>query len=154
MSSATLRAMTSADIDLISELENRLFPEDAWPRQAFVEELAQPSRHYLVAEKDGQAVGYAGLMCLPPTADVQTIGVLPEFEGQGIGSSLLTALIDEARRQGASDVLLEVRADNPRAQQLYQRFGFLHVHTRPRYYRGGIDALIMQLSLLTEEEVR
>ncbi|WP_394939373.1 ribosomal protein S18-alanine N-acetyltransferase [Psychromicrobium sp. YIM B11713] len=145
--------MTAQDIDAVSELEILLFPEDAWPRQAFVDELGQATRHYLVVERQGQIVGYAGLMCVPPTADVQTIGVRPELEGQGIGSELLSRLISEARDRGAADLLLEVREDNPRAQQLYQRFGFRHIHTRPRYYRGGVDALIMQLSLLAEEGV-
>ena len=55
-------------------------------------------------------------MCIEPIADVQTIAVVPEREGRGIGSALLTELIDEARRRRAADVLLEVRADNPRAQ--------------------------------------
>ena len=44
-------------------------------------------------------------------------------------------------------MLLEVRADNPRAQQLYRRFGFEQIHVRPRYYRDGVDALIMRLQL-------
>ena len=68
----------------------------------------------------------------------------------GIGTTLLTALIDEARRRRAADVLLEVRADNPRAQQLYVRFGFEQIHIRPRYYRDGVDALIMRLQLAGE----
>jgi ribosomal-protein-alanine N-acetyltransferase len=92
-------------------------------------------------------VGYAGLMCIEPIADVQTIAVVPEFEGRGIGSALLTLLIGEARRRGAGDVLLEVRADNPRAQQLYLRFGFEQIHIRRKYYRDGVDALIMRLQL-------
>lgn len=150
--SATTRRMTADDIDAVSALEDELFPEDAWPRQAFVDELAQPSRYYLVVELNNELIGYAGLMCVPPTADVQTIGVRSDHEGKGIGSELLTALIDEAKRGGAIDLLLEVRQDNPRAQQLYRRFGFQHIHTRPRYYRGGVDALIMQLSLISEED--
>jgi ribosomal-protein-alanine N-acetyltransferase len=60
---------------------------------------------------------------------------------------LLTRLIEEARRRYAADLLLEVRADNPRAQQLYLRFGFEQIHVRPRYYRDGVDALIMRLPL-------
>jgi ribosomal-protein-alanine N-acetyltransferase len=44
-------------------------------------------------------------------------------------------------------VLLEVRADNPRAQQLYRRFGFEQIHVRRKYYRDGVDALIMRLEL-------
>ncbi len=60
---------------------------------------------------------------------------------------MLAELLAEARRRGARDVLLEVRADNPRAQALYRRFGFAQIHTRRRYYRDGVDALIMQLPL-------
>ncbi|HKS02457.1 MAG TPA: hypothetical protein VJS86_12345, partial [Arthrobacter sp.] len=37
--------------------------------------------------------------------------------------------------------------DNPRAQQLYVRFGFEQIHVRKRYYRDGVDALIMRLQL-------
>ena len=42
-------------------------------------------------------------------------------------------------------------ADNPRAQQLYLRFGFEQIHIRPRYYRDGVDALIMRLQLAGDE---
>jgi len=148
LAGVSLREMTEADIPAVETLERRLFPVDAWPLQMFFDELAQPeTRRYLVAEADGIIVGYAGLMCIEPIADVQTIAVVPEFEGKGIGSAVLTELIDEARRRRAADVLLEVRADNPRAQQLYLRFGFEQIHVRPRYYRDGTDALIMRLEL-------
>ncbi|XAS66384.1 ribosomal protein S18-alanine N-acetyltransferase [Micrococcaceae bacterium Sec5.7] len=140
--------MTAADVPAVNELERRLFPADAWPLQMFFDELSQTdTRRYLVAEADSGIVGYAGLMCIEPIADVQTIAVVPEFEGKGIGSALLTELIEESRRRNAADVLLEVRADNPRAQQLYLTFGFEQIHVRPRYYRDGIDALIMRLQL-------
>jgi ribosomal-protein-alanine N-acetyltransferase len=143
-----LRDMTLDDVPSVNALEQRLFPADAWPLQMFIDELSQTTtRRYLVAETDGGIVGYAGLMCIEPIADVQTIAVVPEFEGRGIGSALLTLLIGEARRRGAGDVLLEVRADNPRAQQLYLRFGFEQIHTRRKYYRDGVDALIMRLQL-------
>jgi [ribosomal protein S18]-alanine N-acetyltransferase len=145
-----LRDMTASDVDTITGLERALFPVDYWPRQMFIDELAQPeTRRYLVAETAGRIVGYAGLMCVQPIADVQTIAVLPEHEGRGIGTALLTELLEEARRRGAEDVLLEVRADNPRAQQLYLRFGFEQIHIRPRYYRDGTDALIMKHTLST-----
>lgn len=146
----SLRDMVPADVPAVHELEVRLFPVDAWPLQMFFDELVQAeTRRYLVAEVAGEIVAYAGLMCIEPIADVQTIAVVPELEGSGIGSALLTELIAEARRRSAADVLLEVRADNPRAQQLYLRFGFEQIHVRQRYYRDGIDALIMRLELVT-----
>ncbi|WP_370873967.1 ribosomal protein S18-alanine N-acetyltransferase [Arthrobacter bambusae] len=140
--------MTLDDVTAVEVLERRLFPVDAWPMQMFFDELAQiDTRRYVVAEADGKIVAYAGLMCIEPIADVQTIAVVPEFEGRGIGSAILTELIEEARRRGAVEVLLEVRADNPRAQALYVRFGFEQIHVRRRYYRDGTDALIMRLTL-------
>lgn len=151
-----LRDMTEADVPAVHALERALFPVDAWPEQMFLDELAQPeTRRYYVAEEAGagpagdapRIVAYAGLMAVEPIADVQTIAVVPEREGLGIGSAMLTELIAEARRRHAADVLLEVRADNPRAQELYRRFGFTHIHTRRRYYRDGVDALIMRLPL-------
>lgn len=144
----TLRDMTADDVTAVEVLERRLFPVDAWPMQMFFDELAQvDTRRYVVAEAGGQIVAYAGLMCIEPIADVQTIAVVPEFEGRGIGSAILTELIEEARERGATEVLLEVRADNPRAQALYVRFGFEQIHVRRRYYRDGTDALIMRLTL-------
>jgi ribosomal-protein-alanine N-acetyltransferase len=144
----TVRDMLPADIPAVHELEVRLFPVDAWPVQMFVDELSQPeTRRYLIAETPDGIIGYAGLMCIEPIADVQTIAVIPEYEGKGIGTALLTELINESRRRGAADVLLEVRADNPRAQQLYRRFGFEQIHVRRNYYRDGVDALIMRLEL-------
>lgn len=145
----TLRAMTGDDVVPVHMLENRLFPTDAWPLDMFYAELEQPqTRHYLVAEEAGVIIGYAGLMCIPPLGDVQTIAVEPGHEGKGVGSVLLRHLIEEAATRGADSVLLEVRADNPRAQQLYQYFGFEQIDIRRRYYRGGIDAISMKLALL------
>jgi len=145
--------MVPADIDFITELDARLFGVDCWPRHMFEDELSRPeTRRYIVAEvPDGvgrmKTVGYAGLMCVPPTGDIQTIGVLPDYEGRGIARAMMALLIGEAARRGARDMLLEVSANNPRAQRLYRRYGFEHIHTRRRYYREGSDGLIMRLTL-------
>lgn len=148
-----LRDMTDADVDAVTAMDQQLFSIDCWPRSMFVAELGAPAtRRYIIAEVPDafggrKIVGYAGLMCLPPTGDIQTIGVLPEFEGRGIARAMLDELIAEAVRRGAMDIMLEVSSTNPRAQELYRRYGFEHIHTRPRYYRDGSDGLIMRLIL-------
>ncbi|SEF02046.1 [SSU ribosomal protein S18P]-alanine acetyltransferase [Arthrobacter alpinus] len=152
---AELRDMVAADIDFITALDLELFGVDSWPREMFVAELSQPeTRRYIIAElssgverEQNQIAGYAGLMCVPPIGDIQTIGVLPEFEGRGIARAMLDELIAEAGRRGADDIMLEVSSKNPRAQKLYKRYGFEHIHTRRKYYRDGSDGLIMRLSL-------
>jgi ribosomal-protein-alanine N-acetyltransferase len=133
-------------------LEAVLFPEEQWTESMFWSELAQPSRHYLVAERPGgdgrtEVVGYAGLCSYVGEAYIQTIGVVPEAQGTGIGGRLLTALLEEAVRRDEEVVTLEVRADNPRAQAVYERYGFLPVGRRRHYYQpSGVDAIVMQLT--------
>jgi ribosomal-protein-alanine N-acetyltransferase len=58
---------------------------------------------------------------------------------------LLDALIDEARRRRATEMLLEVRADNQPALALYQRHGFERIARRRGYFGAGrIDGLVLR----------
>ncbi len=142
-----LRLMTMADIDAVLALEHALFGEEAWSRQMLTGELReQPaSRHYLIADAGGVVAGYAGLLAAGQQADVVTLAVAAGHWGHGIGSALLTALLAEAARRGATEVFLEVRTDNVRAQRLYHRNGFTEIGIRKGYYQpSGTDALVMR----------
>ena len=44
-----------------------------------------------------------------------------------------------------AELFLEVRADNPIAQALYDSLGFEQIGVRPRYYQHGVDAVLMRL---------
>jgi ribosomal-protein-alanine N-acetyltransferase len=145
----TIRRFRWWDVEAAHAVETELFP-DAWSAETFWSELAHvpESRHYLVAEDDGAVVGYAGLAVVGHQADVQTLAVAPAAQGQGLGRLLLGALLDEARRREATEVLLEVRADNEAAQALYRRAGFERIGVRRGYYQpGGTDALVLRLRL-------
>jgi ribosomal-protein-alanine N-acetyltransferase len=168
-----LRAMVPADLVDVIALEHELFPEDPWTPEMFADEVVQPqdSRLYLIAEAEagdggvrasdvmtgrGAAcppvmAGYAGLMFIPggTQADVLTIAVRSSYWGRGIGSALLAALLGAARDRGCAEVFLEVRADNPRAQGLYLRRGFIEIGVRRGYYQpSGMDAIVMRKDLL------
>ena len=149
-----LRPMQPGDLDEVHALETELFPADAWPREMFDAELSHPARRYWVVTHERAVVGYAGMMCIPPVADVQTIAVAAGHEGHGLGSALLRTLHHAAVLGGGREILLEVRADNPRAQALYRRFGYQHIHTRPRYYADGHPALVMRCELVAEHAHR
>jgi ribosomal-protein-alanine N-acetyltransferase len=146
-----LRPMTKADMAAIIALERQLFPEDAWTPEMFAAEFAQPAarRLYLVAEAASTLIGYAGMMFTGGSqADVVTLAVNPARWGQGTGTALLTALVDEAGKRGYEEVLLEVREDNPRARQLYLRHGFTEAGIRRGYYQpSGVDAVVMRKEL-------
>jgi [ribosomal protein S18]-alanine N-acetyltransferase len=127
----------------VMELEHELFGAEAWSAAAYWSELAETAtRHYVVAT-DGadRVVGYAGLAVFGDEAHVLTIGVAGAAQGRGLGAALLRDLLAAA---GGRRVLLEVRADNEVAQQLYRRHGFTPVGRRRRYYQpSGVDAVVM-----------
>ena len=150
-STIRLREMKRADMPAIIVLEQKLFPEDAWTPEMFAAEFAQPPsrRLYLVAEDGNALVGYAGMMFTGGSqADVVTLAVTPARWGEGTGTALLAALVDEADKRGYEEVLLEVREDNPRARRLYLLHGFTEVGIRRGYYQpSGVDAVVMRKGL-------
>jgi len=148
--SRVLRVMRPEDLDAVLGLEDALFGNEAWSRQMMEAELQeqQRSRYYLVADSDGVIDGYAGLLVIADQADVLTLAVAAGRWGQGTGSALLQALIAETARRGCSELFLEVRVDNDRAQRLYRRYGFSQIGIRKGYYQpSGADALVMRLDV-------
>lgn len=142
-----LRPLRPNDLDRVLELEAQLFGLGAWTRGMFDDELGAPGRCYLAIEEGGRLVGYAGGL-LAEESHVMTIGVAPEARRRGHGARLLGALMTEARRAGATSMVLEVRADDDGPQRLYRRFGFEPIGLRPGYYQlEGADALVMRAEL-------
>jgi ribosomal-protein-alanine N-acetyltransferase len=149
-----MRLMTTADLPEVVELEQAVFGDEAWTMQMLAGELAlQPwSRYYLVATHGDLIVGYGGLLGVGGQGDVVTLAVATGHWGQGIGSALLEALMAEAIRRGCTELFLEVRTDNVRAQQLYRRYGFTELGIRRGYYQpSGADALVMRRALTGQE---
>lgn len=134
------------------QLETSTFVSDAWSADSMRAELVNANTYYLVAVRadgaDSAAVdGYAGLLAPPGAkeADIQTIAVAESARRNGIGRRLVAALMKEAATRGASEIFLEVRADNPGAQALYRSFGFEEIAVRPRYYQpDDVDAIVMR----------
>jgi ribosomal-protein-alanine acetyltransferase len=146
----TIRPATNNDLDAIMALERASFPTDAWSAGMMHDELISPHGRYFVLEDEGAVVGYGGLRALfgAADADIQTIAIADAFRGRGAGRMLLRALLDEAAVRGAREVFLEVRADNPVAQNLYATTGFAEIGRRPRYYQpDDVDAIVMRLDL-------
>lgn len=61
---------------------------------------------------------------------LDSIGILPEFRGMGIGRQLVATLCDRAFAEGHERVGLIVDFNNPQAERLYTSLGFERVGTR------------------------
>jgi ribosomal-protein-alanine N-acetyltransferase len=136
--------MRPAHISLLMPYEKAMFGTEAWSEDGYRDELAdRRHRRYLAAvDGDGALLGWAGVRVLTSTAEILTIGVVPEARRRGIATDLLAALLTEARDRGADEVFLEVRIDNDAARRFYEREGFVELGLRPGYYDGGRVAAV------------
>ncbi len=139
----TIRRMVMADVDSVAAVEAATFPHP-WPRDAFVSEMNNVAARYLVAEKGGRIIGYAGAWVILDESHITNIAVLEGFRAQGIGRALTAGLLQYLSNLGAAYATLEVRKSNLVAQGLYKSLGFMQLGVRKRYYEDNReDALIM-----------
>lgn len=143
MSDIVIRRMTLSDVDSVHAIELATFAKP-WSRADFVKEMTENRcARYLVAEKDGAVIGFAGAWIVLDEAHVTNIAILEKERGNGYGKALTQALLQYAANLGVSYTTLEVRRSNERAQRLYQSLGFEYVGVRKRYYTdNGEDAFL------------
>ena len=139
-----IRRMTLNDLDAVAAIEAATFPTP-WSRDSFRQELERNvAARYLVAEMDGQVIGYAGAWIILDESHITNIAIEESRRGLGYGRALTTALMQYLSNLGAAYATLEVRRSNLRAQNLYKSLGFVELGVRKRYYEDNReDALIM-----------
>ena len=92
---------------------------------------------FIVAEAEARARGH-----------IITIDVLPVARRFGVGSLLLRAAEDRLIAAGCRSVELETAVDNLSALSFYKRHGYSVIKTFPRYYPNGVDALVLEKTLV------
>ncbi len=144
-----IRPMKLADLDAVMEIELDLFPNEAWSKDMFLEELAEvpQSREVVVLEQSDQIIGYASLRFVGREGDINTIAIARGHQRQGLGKKLLNWLEETAVSHGVRELFLDVRTDNEPAIDLYKGAGFVRIDIRRNYYGPSIDADVMRKKL-------
>ncbi len=97
-----------------------------------------PVRHqaFCLQRADGEALAYGQIAIDGDLVGLFDIVTVDQHRGQGHGRHLCTALLIEARRQGATQAYLQVAVDNAPAQALYAGLGFVPAY---RYHYRSDD---------------
>jgi ribosomal protein S18 acetylase RimI-like enzyme len=136
-----LREATEADrtflFDVFARTMRRVIDDtwgwdERWQRANF-------SRRFVgydvsVIEADGRSVGGLFLEHRPDTIYIHEIQILPEYQGRGIGGTVIRGVIERAAGRGVP-VGLSVVPANPRAQRLYERLGFAVISVESPFIR-------------------
>jgi ribosomal-protein-alanine N-acetyltransferase len=92
---------------------------------------------FIVAEAGARARGH-----------IITIDVIPSARRAGVGSLLLRAAEDRLISVECRSVELETAVDNLSAIAFYKRHGYSVIRNLPRYYSNGVDALVLEKTLV------
>jgi ribosomal protein S18 acetylase RimI-like enzyme len=126
--------------ETMPELAPYVSDDETWRirRKLYEEVLAKPDTLLLIALVDDAAIGYGLAHVLPVDetwipdtwatgsriGEIESLSVLPQYRGSGLGSELLSRLEEHLTAQGVDDLMLGVLAGNRDAIRLYERRGY------------------------------
>ena len=143
-----LRPLSLEDLDACYSLEQAAHTHP-WTRAQMLSALQRYGGLGLQNETGLQA--FAVVSKVLEEAELLDFVVAPGMQGQGIGVSLLTQVIENLSRSRLQRFYREVRESNEVALTLYRNAGFAEVGVRRGYYpaaRGREDAVLMAMQLI------
>jgi len=142
-----IRCMTKEDCVQAAQVETESF-SDPWSLEAFAESVERENYFWLVAEEDGELLGYCCFISVLDEGEVPNVCVKESARNRGVGRKMLEQLIEEAGKKGLAILYLEVRKSNAAARHLYRGLGFEEDGIRKGFYDSPKeDAVLMHLNL-------
>jgi ribosomal protein S18 acetylase RimI-like enzyme len=150
---AKFRAASAADLGALIDLENRSFSSDRLSPESLRHLVSSPSAAVIVATVGRAHAGYAVVLFRTGSRIARLYSLAVEPDYRGLGRELLGAAELEAASRGSSSLRLEVREDNARAINLYQRSSYRRFGQKPDYYADGAKALRFEKSLMPNADI-
>src|SRR5438477_3394741 len=118
MTAWPIEQVTSPEqIDAVLAIEEASFT-NPWTRVMYLAELENSGVSYCFVAKapGGQVVGFCSFWRVLDELHINNLAVLPEFRRRGIGTELLTFVLNQGQALGARRATLEVRRSNDPAR--------------------------------------
>ena len=143
------------DCAVLSRLHSICFSKK-WKASEFENLMSMPGVcGWFIRDLAGLSSAYGGFVLARISGEegeIISIGVVPDYRGQGFGRQLLRKVEAEFRTAGVLELLLEVAETNVLALRLYKSLSFKIVGRRIGYYCDQVnsrtDALIMRRCLI------
>ena len=143
-----------SDLDAVLAIEAESFTSP-WTREMYLAELENVgvSFCYLARDDSGVILGFCSFWRVLDELHINNLAVAPTYRRRGIGTGLLTYVLNEGAKLGAHRATLEVRRSNDVARHLYERLGFATAGVRRAYYTNPVeDALVLWREHLEERD--
>ena len=134
--------MTTDYLDGAAAIEAECFSHPT-SRESLGKELESESSLYFAAVEDEKVIGYIGANVVLDECYIYNIVVTPEHRRRGVGTALITQVLNHCKRNSFSFATLEVRKNNAPARSLYSHLGFIEVGERRDYYSDPKENAIL-----------
>jgi ribosomal protein S18 acetylase RimI-like enzyme len=123
----SLRRAETRDIPILLRLEELCF-EQLWRYDAAsLADIIFTHPYFVVAELNGQVIGYQFNALDGEYGYLVRIGVHPAYNGQGIGARLMAEAIRFFKSARSTRIMLNTQEENTHAHRLYEWFGFVRI---------------------------
>lgn len=144
-----MRPLRSDDLLRVLEVEYSSY-DHPWTPGIF-RDCLRVGYYCVVVELDNKIVGHGIMSVGVGECHLLNICIHPDYQGRGLGTTLINYLLDVARWKKARIAFLEVRMSNEKAFRLYRQLGFEEIGVRKNYYPASKgrreDARILTLEL-------
>lgn len=152
------RRYSADDFPALYAIEERCFEPRFRFGRGYMQHLVKNQEAVTwIAEEDGKMAGFAivawGRSVHSDGGYMQTIEVLPEFRGRGIGEKLIGLSEVSAWSAKADLMSLHVDAENDAAIALYEKCGYRRRGRRENYYARGRSAYLYEKPLNAVDQV-
>lgn len=146
-----IRWMIRRDMVEVLQIERESF-EFHWTEEDFLCCLRQRNCIGMVAEAEGQVVGFMIYELHKTRLHILNFAVASDFRRLGVGQQMVDKLIGKLSQQRRKEITLEVRETNLPAQLFYQHQDFVAVGVlRDHYEDSEEDAYVMKYRLDPED---
>ncbi|MDD1772224.1 MAG: GNAT family N-acetyltransferase [Methanomassiliicoccales archaeon] len=128
MSELTIRRMTEADYDAVTDVWNAsglpVRPKGRDSKERVLRQIGEEGAFYLVAESEGDVIGV--LLTTHDTRKgwLNRLAVRPEWRGRGVATALVHRAEDELRAMDIRVYSVLIHADNSASRHLFNELGY------------------------------
>jgi len=150
-SNGCIRKIDLKDLQAVKIIEDEAFQEHAYNENEIKDMLLMEGGESYLFEIDEQPAGYVSFYIKNGKCRVESIGVRPQFQRNGIGKKLMALVEQRCNELNAKSIILETFERNIAAISLYERLGYEVIGKIINYYNipfnGSRDAVRLKKRL-------
>ncbi len=131
----TVRVAETRDHDAILQTDTAAFALPWQLSPTMLRAALAQADHLSLAESAGRVVGYQLTTASRGSAHLARLAVVPEAQGQGIGTALVADTLEHYRRRGGREITVNTQHNNAASLSVYRRLGFEMTGARLSVYQ-------------------